>query len=232
MAPSASRSLPEGEQDDLRVRRQPVDGSMRIVDRRGSSATAVRARRRSAASSSSSPRSASTASRRSRQAAVRSCDVGPLVVDVLAELGQLGIGVEGGDRGRRPGSRCGHRAKPTTGGRVACGAGQPSWVAIGPAMAAGALGPARPSQPTLGRAVGPIGLAEQGEEAALGPRRPTRASTPRVASRRMRTGTSAARRRPRDGRPRRGWRGRGRAVPRPGWDSITTNVRPGRPVPE
>ena len=121
--PGTSRRLAQGEQHDLRVRRQPVDGSMRILDRAGSRRRPSRARSR---------RPGRAARRRGRprprrgghaRRAVRSCDVRPLVLDVLAELGQLVVRVEGGDRGRRPGSRVGIAPSlrprgPSRGGRA------------------------------------------------------------------------------------------------------------------
>ena len=117
--PGTSRRLPEGEQHDLRERRQPVDRPVRVGDPRRPRRSRGRWRRHGPGRSASSARWRWTRpGGRARRREV--LDVRPLVVDLLTELGEqrrtprgrgrwrrrrscrAGVMAEAYDRGRHP----------------------------------------------------------------------------------------------------------------------------------
>ena len=208
--PGTSRPLAGREQHDLRERRQPVDGAMRVGDRGdlrdGRSIAPGRP-----APAGSPPRAASSGLEALAPGGREVVDVGPLVLDVLAERRR------GGRRRRAPGqgvrrSGFGHPRRRTAS------------AATGPAGSGDAAvpDPARrprnrpwPRRPMAAPVAGRACRAQQGVEPPAGALVP-RARVDLRRGRRACGRPRSDRRPPRVRPPDRGSRGRGTAVPRPG----------------
>ena len=90
-APRSAR-LAEGEQDDLGERRQPVDRAVRVGRSPRSRRGPRRPRRSTAGPAGSSPRAVGDLGQPGRPRRVEVVDVRPLVLDLLAEVGQADAG--------------------------------------------------------------------------------------------------------------------------------------------